>query len=128
MMLQQYFGEMKSTDFAWCRLFYMYGEHEDQRRLVPYLRNCLENGIPAELSDGNQIRDYMDVSDVGFKIAKVAVEAFYGPMNICSGMPRTIRDLAFEIADNYGRRDLLRFSTRTKLTNDPLRVVGEPSI
>ena len=26
------------VEFAWCRLFYLYGEGEDPRRLVPYLR------------------------------------------------------------------------------------------
>ena len=28
----------QGIEFAWCRLFYLYGEGEDARRLVPYLR------------------------------------------------------------------------------------------
>ena len=28
----------QGVEFAWCRLFYLYGEGEDPRRLVPYLR------------------------------------------------------------------------------------------
>src|SRR5579872_3165328 len=32
--------------FAWCRLFYLYGEGEDARRLVAYLRNRLAAGEP----------------------------------------------------------------------------------
>ena len=28
----------QGVEFAWCRLFYLYGEGEDARRLVPYLR------------------------------------------------------------------------------------------
>src|SRR6185437_3562232 len=31
----------RGVEFAWCRLFYLYGEGEDARRLVPYLRNKL---------------------------------------------------------------------------------------
>ena len=38
--------------FAWCRLFYLYGEGEDARRLVPYLRAKLAAGEPAELTSG----------------------------------------------------------------------------
>src|SRR5262249_10932532 len=32
--------------FAWCRLFYLYGEGEDVRRLVPYLHARLRAGEP----------------------------------------------------------------------------------
>ena len=27
----------RDVEFVWCRLFYLYGEGEDERRLVPYL-------------------------------------------------------------------------------------------
>jgi len=50
---------------AWCRLFYLHGEGEDARRLVPYLRAKLIAGEPAELTSGKQIRDYLDVRDAG---------------------------------------------------------------
>ena len=31
------------VEFAWCRLFYLYGEGEDPRRLVPYVRAQLRS-------------------------------------------------------------------------------------
>ena len=52
----------QGVEFAWCRLFYLYGEGEDERRLVPYLRGKLMAGEPAELTSGKQIRDYLDVA------------------------------------------------------------------
>lgn len=111
-------------EFAWCRLFYLYGEGEDARRLVPYLRARLSAGEPAELTSGEQIRDYMDVRDAGRMIVDVALGAVQGPVNICSGVPTTIRQLAERIADEYGRRDLLRFGARPANTADPPRIVG----
>ena len=32
-----------AVEFAWCRLFYLYGEDEDHRRLMGYLHSKLEN-------------------------------------------------------------------------------------
>lgn len=118
----------QSVSFAWCRLFYLYGEDEDERRLVPYIRKQLEKGEPAELSSGKQIRDFMDVVDAGRKIVEVALSNHIGPVNVSSGIPIAIRQLAERIADEYGRRDLLRFDARPDNIFDPPCVIGEPTI
>ena len=114
----------QGLEFAWCRLFYLYGEGEDGRRLVPYLRAKLAAGEPAELSSGNQIRDFLDVGDAGRMIVEAALGSVPGPVNICSGTPITVRQLAERIADEYGRRDLLRFGARQDNAVDPPCVVG----
>lgn len=112
------------VEFAWCRLFYLYGEGEDERRLVPYLRRQLAAGAPADLTSGIQVRDYLDVAEAGRLIAEVALGTMQGPVNVCSGVPVTVRALAEQIADQYGRRDLLRFGARPDNAFDPPRVVG----
>jgi nucleoside-diphosphate-sugar epimerase len=112
------------VEFAWCRLFYLYGEGEDERRLVPHLRAKLKAGEQAELSSGEQIRDYLDVRDAARMIVKAALGAMQGPINICSGIPVTIRQIAERIADEYGRRDLLRFGARPENPTDPPSVIG----
>jgi nucleoside-diphosphate-sugar epimerase len=111
-------------EFAWCRLFYLYGVGEHERRLVPYLRSKLMAGEPAELTSGEQVRDYLDVRDAGRMIVDAALGTVQGPINICSGIPTTIRQLAERIADEYGRRDLLRFGARPSNLVDPPCVVG----
>ena len=114
----------QSIEFVWCRLFYLYGEGEDSRRLVPYLRAKLAVGESAELTSGNQIRDFINVSEAGKLIADVALGTLTGPVNICSGVPISVRKLAENIADEYGRRDLLRFGARPDNLVDPQCVVG----
>ena len=111
-------------EFVWCRLFYLYGEGEDERRLVPYLRSKLKAGEPAELSSGTQIRDFLDVCEAGRMIVEAALGTVQGPVNICSGAGVTVRALAEQIADEYGRRDLLRFGVRPDNLVDPPVVVG----
>lgn len=114
----------QAVEFVWCRLFYLYGQGEDTRRLVPYLRSKLAAGEPAELTSGNQIRDFIDVSEAGRLIAAAALGTALGPMNVCSGTPITVKQLAENIADEYGRRDLLKFGVRRDNLIDPLCVVG----
>lgn len=114
----------QAVEFCWCRLFYLYGEGEDPRRLVPYLRTRLAAGEFAELSSGMQTRDFLNVSEAGKMIVDAAQGNLKGATNICSGCPITVRQLAEQIADEYGRRDLLKFGTRPSSPNDPAYVVG----
>lgn len=115
-----------SVEFAWCRLFYLYGEGEDERRLVPYLHKQLANGEVAELTSGKQIRDFLDVFEAGRMIADIALSQQCGPINVCSGVPITIRQIAEQIADCYGRRHLLKFGSKSENIFDPPCVLGAP--
>jgi dTDP-6-deoxy-L-talose 4-dehydrogenase (NAD+) len=110
--------------FVWCRLFYLYGEGEDARRLVSYVRARLQAGEPAELSSGTHVRDYLDVRDAGRMIVDVALGREEGPVNICSGKAVTVREVAERIAEDFGRRDLLRFGARADDPLDPPCVIG----
>ena len=112
------------VEFLWCRLFYLHGAHEDARRLVPYLRARLAAGEPAELTSGTQVRDFLDVQEAGRLIVEAAAGSGTGAVNICSGVPVTVRALAERVADEYGRRDLLRFGVRPDNLVDPPVVVG----
>jgi dTDP-6-deoxy-L-talose 4-dehydrogenase (NAD+) len=114
----------QSVEFVWCRLFYLYGEGEDSRRLVPYIRSSLSAGQVAELTSGNQVRDFLDVRVAAEMIVDAAFGDRIGAINICSGIPITVRTLAEHIADEYGRRDLLKFNARPENLIDPPRVVG----
>lgn len=122
-MLTQYFAKTDAT-FSWCRLFYLYGEGEYPARLVPYIRERLGRGEVARLSAGTKLRDFLDVRQAGAMIADVVETGQPGAINICSGIPTTIRQLAERIADEYGRRDLLEFGTAAIHPSDPAAVVG----
>lgn len=115
---------LQKISFAWCRLFYLYGEAENPKRLAPYLRAQLAAGRPAELTSGKQIRDFIDVADAGKRIAEIALGSQQGPINVCSGIATTVRQFAEKIADEYERRDLLIFDARPDNEFDPRCVVG----
>lgn len=112
------------VEFAWARLFYLFGEGEHPARLFPTLHRKLSAGESMMLSSGDKIRDFLDVAEAGRLIATLAETEQTGIANICSGKPVTIRQVAEEIADLYGRRDLLTFGTATVHPRDPEAVAG----
>jgi dTDP-6-deoxy-L-talose 4-dehydrogenase (NAD+) len=114
----------QNVEFAWCRLFYLCGEGEDERRLVPYVRARLAAGQAVELTRGNQIRDFLDVAQAGRLIVETALGSHSGAVNICSGIPVTVKEVVEGIAREYGRPDLLQFGVRLDNIIDPPCVVG----
>ena len=112
------------VSFAWCRLFYIFGDGEHPARLYPYIVSQLEQGKKVNLSHGMQVRDFMEVTEVARQIVGTALGAKTGPVNICSGRGITVRAFAEKIADKYGDRSQLVFGERAPNPFDPAFVVG----
>ena len=125
-ILDKYF-EDKPTEFSWARMFYLYGDREDARRFVPYLRSRLSNREVAELTSGDQIRDYMNVSDAAKILVDIAYGNLIGAINVCSGIPISVRDFALFIAKEYEAEDCLKFGARAPNLLDPPFIVGVPN-
>jgi nucleoside-diphosphate-sugar epimerase len=104
---------------AWARVFLLIGEAEPAGRLAPYVVTQLLRGEPALCSHGNQIRDFMDVRDVGHAIAALALSEVAGPVNIGTGNPVTVSEILSQIGDLTGRRDLLRLGALPPRDHDP---------
>jgi nucleoside-diphosphate-sugar epimerase len=98
-----------SIELAWVRLFHLYGPREHPQRFVPVVINALLDGRPAPLTDGNEVRDFLHVEDVAEAIVTVAMSQLTGIVNIGSGVPVTIREVATQIAGIVDRPDLLQF-------------------
>jgi dTDP-6-deoxy-L-talose 4-dehydrogenase (NAD+) len=125
--LQQWFSHA-DISFLWCRLFYLFGEGEHPKRLVPFLHDKLKRAEVVDLTSGAQVRDFIDVKAAAKMIVNGAFSQTQGAANICTGQGRTVRELAEEIADIYGRRDLLNFGARPDNLVDPPYIVGVPTV
>jgi dTDP-L-rhamnose 4-epimerase len=66
-------------------------------------RSALERGeAPRVFEDGGQRRDFVHVTDVA-RANVLALEAGYdGPLNVCSGQPRTVGEMASALAEALG--------------------------
>lgn len=88
-----------NTSFNWVRLFYMYGDGQNENSLVPQLKRAIQNGdTEFNMSGGEQLRDYLDVKDLAGYICDIALQDKYnGIVNCCSGIPVSILRLVEEI-------------------------------
>lgn len=127
--LLQVFNEPENN-FLWFRLFYLLPNktdkilYGDNLRLGDYIKSRIFQNMPVHLTNGTQIRDYLFVEEATNMMAEAIFEKKIGAMNICSGIPRTVRDVAEEIAFELGKPDLLRFGSKTSQANDPEYIVG----
>lgn len=120
--LLESFSKNHGLDFAWGRVFLLFDPNEHEERLVASIFSSLLNGKTAECSFGGQLRDFLPAREVGRAFAAIALSSVLGPVNIGSGEPRTIADLATSISHLVGRPDLLALGALPDRDFDPVRL------
>lgn len=106
-LLAQQIATHSKIRFAWARIFYLYGSHEDPRRLVASAILRLHNNEVFASTPGRQVRDYLHVIDVADAISVMVNQCATGIYNICSAEPITIRSLLEKIGSLMGKPELL---------------------
>jgi len=91
----QFLRAARPFQLTWTRLFYMFGEGQPASSLYPAVMAAIERGDESfPMSPGDQLRDYLHVSEVSRNIAALALRApDSGIVNVCSGKPVAIRSL-----------------------------------
>lgn len=117
----------EETNFAWARLFFLYGAHEAPKRLVSSLAQNLIAGRPAPCSRGAATRDFMDVRDAGAAIVSLALSKVEGPVNIGSGDGHSIAEIASKLGDLSGRPELVQIGELPDRPGEPPFVVANVS-
>ncbi|MFO1189511.1 MAG: NAD(P)-dependent oxidoreductase [Alphaproteobacteria bacterium] len=117
--------DRQGIDHGWGRLFLVYGAGEDERRLVPSVATALLRGEEAPCTAGEQIRDFMDARDAGAAFAALLLSDVAGAVNIASGQPHSVADVARLTAAAAGRGDLLRLGALPTRPGEPERLVAD---
>jgi nucleoside-diphosphate-sugar epimerase len=92
-----YFDE-RQLSLAWARIFFIYGPHEPLPRFVPSIVSSLSRGAFARCTHGEQRRDYLHVEDVADACVALLDTDVRGPVNVGSGQPLKLRDMAEYVA------------------------------
>ena len=91
---------------TWARLFYLYGDGQSDSSIYPQLKRAIQNSeIKFDMSEGKQLRDYLPVEKVAKYLIDLALlKKDIGVVNICSGVPISVRDLVENWLDenNWG--------------------------
>jgi nucleoside-diphosphate-sugar epimerase len=124
-MMLKAFSAQTGLSSAWGRIFFLYGPYEHPSRLVASVIRSLLRNEPALCSHGNQVRDFLFVEDVASAFVSLLMSDVNGPVNIASGRPVTVREVAVAVADRMSARELLRFDALPAPVNEPPLIVGD---
>jgi nucleoside-diphosphate-sugar epimerase len=112
-------------DFAWARLFFLYGPDEDARRLVASVAKALVKGEAARCSQGLAVRDFMDVRDAGEALAALTLARLAGAVNVASGEGVRISEVASLLGRLAGRPELIKLGALPDRPDEPRRIVAD---
>lgn len=119
------FAAQAGVSAAWGRVFFVYGPGEHPARVIPYVARSILAGEPARCSSGEHVRDFLHVEDAGRAFAALLDSDVAGIVNIASGRGAAVRDVATEVANLLGRRDLLDFGAPVSAANEPPLLVAD---
>lgn len=117
-------GRATGLSWAWGRLFFSYGPRERSARLVASLIDRVRRGEEAPCTSGEQIRDFLHVDDVAGALVALLESRAEGPVNIGSGEPVRVRDLALRIGELLERPELIRIGALPSRSDDPPHIVA----
>jgi len=115
--LSSIMGE-KSINFAWSRLFYLYGGNEHKDKLIPTVANALKTGSKYKIRNANQIIDLSRVEHVAQMITQLSNSETSGVFNVCSGKPATIKETIYQNFDVTRVDQLIEFEDSLRDLNN----------
>ncbi len=104
------------------------GPTEDKRRLVAGIITSLLNNQPIQVTEGEQIRDFLHVEDVAAAIVAVMNSSLNGIVNIGSGQPISVKHIATYLGQLLGRFDLVQLGALPYRKGDPMFVCANPKL
>ena len=107
------------VELAWGRLFFLYGPHEAEGRLVSDVARALLAGREARCSEGSQQRDFMHVADAGRAFAALVASDVTGPVNVASGECVPVRSIVAALGELTGGTGLIRYGTANRPDEPP---------
>ena len=118
-ILEKYARE-KGISYASGRIFFVYGPHEQEKRLVAYAIRSLLMRQKANMSHGNQMRDYLHVADVADALVMLLASELTGAVNIGSGRAVKLREIVDMVGEKLDGLDLLAYGPVESKFDNPL--------
>lgn len=117
------FAKRNNVSFAWARLFFMFGEGEPKGKFVRYLIESLLSDEKAVCKNPNLVRDYLYVGEVAKALKTVLESDFQGAINVASGEPINVGELAETVGEIVGKSELIELGTNPN-SNEPKFIVA----
>jgi dTDP-6-deoxy-L-talose 4-dehydrogenase (NAD+) len=114
---------------TWARLFYVHGSGQASSSLIPQLEAAIARGDAAfDMSRGEQLRDYLPVEVAARDVVRLALNGRdNGVVNVCSGRPIAVRDLAAEVVARRRSPIRLNLGRYPYPDYEPMAFWGDPA-
>jgi nucleoside-diphosphate-sugar epimerase len=112
---------------AWGRIFFVFGPHEDTRRLGGSVGAALAAGEPAPTSHGEQRRDFLLSGELAEAFVAVLGSPVEGPLNVASGAAIPMRELILALGRASGRPELVQLGARPANPSEPSVLAADVS-
>jgi len=109
------------TQFCWGRVFYPYGVGEHPARLCSSLIQKFRRGEQLVLKTPASTKDYIYIDDLAAAILLTVEKPFQGTINWGTGTGISVRQIADEVANLFGRSELVAEASPPEI--DPLGYV-----
>jgi dTDP-6-deoxy-L-talose 4-dehydrogenase (NAD+) len=118
--------EQLDIQLTWIRLFYMFGQGQSPKSIIPQLAKAISEGKESfDMSDGLQERDYLPVEKVADYIVQLALSKnAEGIFNCSSGKPIKVRELVEEFVQKNNSNIQLNFGVYSYPEYEPVRFWG----
>lgn len=96
----------RGRDFAWARVFFVYGPGDREGRLIPGMIAKFARGEAAGPDFGGLRRDYVHVDDLAGQLVRIALSDVTGAINVGTGDAPTLSEIFEAGAHAFGRPEL----------------------
>ena len=112
-------SEKYDMKYSWGRIFFLYSNHDNPNKLIPYvIKNLFEKKIPEIKSNCNLIRDYIHVEDIASIFLLLLNSDFEGPINIGTGKGLSIKEIINKIAIKLNFKSIYELNKKLNYTNE----------
>jgi len=119
------FAQGAAVSLAWGRIFFLYGPGEASARLVPSIILPLLAGQRATCRQGSHVRDLLHVSDVAAAFVALLDSDVRGAVNIASGCPASLGQVAETIARILEKSRMLDVQEAQPLPDNPIAITAD---
>jgi len=97
---------MGGDDFAWARVFFVYGPGDRSGRLIPGMIEQFSRGEAAGPTNGGLRRDYIHADDLAGQLVRIALSSVQGAINTGTGQAPSLSEIYAAGAAALGRHEL----------------------
>ncbi|MCX6162452.1 MAG: NAD(P)-dependent oxidoreductase [Ignavibacteriae bacterium] len=121
---------INNLKLKYLRIFQVYGEGELETRFWPFLKKTAEEGNDFPMTEGEQIRDFMHVSEVAERFIKELDFSYITdgkPFidNVGSGNPKSLREFAEYWWEKWNAKGKLKFGEIPYRENEIMRFIPQ---